>query len=215
MRIFNHLFGHGYGLFKELQKIYNWKPLDIKSYLTRRYFKIVSSINELLKKDLILPYISVKNLDLIEETTIILPNVKSELNETIKEIFSFFNIGFLYVIEGEYYIHGFEDVIKFENGIMIKLYFPDCQIDEFEKLFDLLFEYMGIDYYLILHDLVDGNNLLKNTFQSLKFLDSYNPLTNLIWNDKDKRWRNHKLFDENFKPVYPDLFYGKNSYKLT
>ena len=140
--------------------------------------------------------------------------MSDELNENIKEIFSFFNVGFIYEMEGEYYIHGFEDVIKFENGVMIKLYFPDCQIDEFEKLFDLLFEYMEIDYYLILHDLIEGKNLLKNTFNSLKFLDSYNPLTNLIWNDKDKKWRNHKLFDENFKPVYPDLFYGKKTYDL-
>ncbi|NHJ19927.1 MAG: hypothetical protein EAX91_03200 [Candidatus Lokiarchaeota archaeon] len=201
--------------FKALSQIYNWKPIDIKSYITRRYFKIISSFASLLKKGLISPYISLKNLDIVDEITIILPAVKKELNEIIQNIFSFFNIGFVYEMEGEYYIHGFEDVIKFENGIMIKLFFPDCQIDEFEKLFDLLFEYMEIDYYLILHDLVEGKALLKNTFQSLKFLDTYNPLTNLIWNDKDKRWRNHKLFDENFKPVYPDLFYGKNTYKLT
>lgn len=200
--------------FKALSQIYNWNSLDIKSYLTRRYFKIVSSMTGLLKKGLILPYISVKNLDLVEEITIILPNVKIELNEIIKKIFSFFNIGFIYEMEGEYYIHGFEDVIKFENGIMIKLYFPACQIDEFEKLFDLIFEYMEIEYYLILHDLIEGKDLIKNTFQNLKFLDTYNPMTNLIWNDKDKRWRNHKLFDENFKPVYPDLFYGKKNYEL-
>ena len=200
--------------FKALSQIYNWKPLDIKSYLTKRYFKIISSITDLLKKGLIFPYISLKNLDLVEEITIILPNVKKELNETIFKIFSFFNIGFIHEMEGEYYIHGFDEVVKFENGIMIKLYFPDCQFDEFEKLFDLLFEYIGIDHYLILNDLVDGKNLIKSTFQSAKFMDSYNPLTNLIWNDKDKRWRNHKLFDENFKPVYPDLFYGKKNYDL-
>ncbi len=200
--------------FKALSQIFNWKSLDIKSYLTRRYFKINKSIVELLKKGLIQPFISLKNLDLVEEITIILPDVKKELNESILKIFSFFNIGFTYELEGEYYIHGFEDIIKFENGIMIKLYFPDCQIDEFEKLFDLLFEYMKIDHYLILNDLVDGENLIKSTFNGLKFLETYNPLTNLIWNDKDKRWRNHKLFNENFEPVYPDLLFGKNNYDL-
>ncbi|MHA1460842.1 MAG: hypothetical protein ACTSO8_05115, partial [Promethearchaeota archaeon] len=200
--------------FKALSQIYNRNPLDIKSYLTRRYFKINNSITELLKKGLILPYVSLKNLDLVEEITIILPNIKRDLNETIKKVFSFFNIGFIYEMEGEYYIHGFEDVIKFENGIMIKLYFPDCQIDEFLKLFDLLFEYMEIDHYLILNELVDGEDLIKSTFNGVKFLETYNPITNLIWNAKDKRWRNHKLFNENFEPVYPDLFFGKKNYDL-
>ena len=200
--------------FKALSQIYNWKSLDIKSYLTRRYFKINTSIIELLNKGLIKPFLSLKNLDVVEEITIILPDVKKEHNESIFKIFSFFNIGFIYEMEGEYYIHGFEDVTKFENGIMIKLYFPDCQIDEFEKLFDLLFEYLEIDHYLILNDLVDGENLLKSTFNGLKFLETYNPLTNLIWNDEDKKWRNHKLFNENFEPVYPDLFFGNNNYDL-
>jgi len=200
--------------FKALSQIYSWKSLDIKSYLTRRYFKINTSIMELLKKGLIQPFLSLKNIDVVEEITIILPDVKEELNESILKIFNFFNIGFIYQMEGEYFIHGFDEVIKFENGIMIKLYFPDCQIDEFEKLFDLLFEYMEIDHYLILNDLVDGKNLIKSTFKGLKFLETYNPLTNLFWNDKDKKWRNHKLFNENFEPVYPDMFFGKNNYDL-
>ena len=197
--------------FKALSSVYNWKSLDIKTYMTKRYFTIQASIIELLKRGLIQPFISLKNLDLVEEITIILPDVKKEQNESILKIFSFFNIGFIYEVEGEYYIHGLEDVKKFENGIMIKLYFPDCQIDEFEKLFDLLFEYMEIDHYLILNDLIGGKNLIKSTFNGLKFLETYNPLTNLIWNDKDNKWRNHKLFNENFEPVYPDLFFGKDS----
>jgi len=210
----SNYFGPNSSEFKALSQIYAWKSLDIKSYLTRRYFKINTSIIELLKKGLIQPFISLKNLDVVEEITIILPDVKKEHNESILKIFSFFNIGFIYEMEGEYYIHGFDEVIKFENGIMIKLYFPDCQIDEFEKLFDLLFEYMEIDHYLILNDLIDGENLLKSTFNGLKFLETYNPLINLIWNVKDKKWRNHKLFNENFEPVYPDLFFGKKNYDL-
>ena len=102
-------------------------------------------------------------------------------------------------------------MIKFENGMMIKLRLPDCQLDEFEKLFDLIFEYLEIDHYLVLNDLVDGGNLIKSTFKELKFLETYNPLINLIWNDKDKKWRNHKLFNENFEPVYPDLFFGEKT----
>ena len=200
--------------FDALSHIYNWKSLDIKSYLTRRYLKINASVSELLKKGLIQPYLSLKNLDLVEEVTIILPDVKKEHNESILRIFNFFNVGFIYETEGEYYIHGFDEVVKFENGIVIKLYLPDCRIDEFEELFDLVFQYLQIDHYLVINDLVDGKNLLDSTFNGLKFLEKYNPLTNLIWNDKDKRWRNHKLFDENFEPVYPDLFYGKNKNEL-
>ncbi len=210
----SNYFGPNSSEFKALSQIYNWKSLDIKSYLTRRYFKINTSIKELLKQELIHPFLSFRNLDLVEEITIILPDVKKELNQSILKIFSFFNIGFIYEMEGEYFIQGFDDVVNFENGIMIKLYFPDCQIDEFEKLFDLLFEYMKIDHYIILNDLVDGKPLVESTFQGSKFLDSYNPLTNLIWNEKDKRWQNHKLFNENFEPVYPDLFYGKKNYDL-
>jgi len=200
--------------FKALSQIYNRKSLDIKSYLTRRYFKIIGNITELLNKGLIHPYISVKNLEIIEEITIILPHVKQELNKTIIKIFSFFNVGFIYEVEGEYYIHGFDEVIKFENGMMIKLRLPDCQLDEFEKLFDLIFKYLEIDHYLVLNDLVDGENLIKSTFHEFGTLETYNPLINLIWNDKDKRWRNHKLFNEDFKPVYPNLSYGKYKYDL-
>ncbi|MFX1288636.1 MAG: hypothetical protein ACFFFY_08785, partial [Promethearchaeota archaeon] len=117
----SNYFGPNSSEFKALSQIYNWKPLDIKSYLTKRYFKINSSITKLLKNGLFSPYLTLKNLDLVEEITIILPNVKKELNEIILKVFSFFNIGFIYEMEGEYYIHGFDEVIKFENGIMIKL----------------------------------------------------------------------------------------------
>ena len=93
---------------------------------------------------------------------------------------------------------------------MIKIYFPQCEIDEFLKLFDLLFEYLEINNYIILTDLANGKSLLKEIYGSLDFLDSYNPLINLKLNDKDKIWINHKLFNEKFEKIYPDLFYGAN-----
>jgi len=191
--------------YKALTELYSWKSSDIKSYLATSY-NIVNYILELLEKNLIFPYISPKNLDLIKKIYIILPDVKKEQNEKLLKIFSFFNIGFIYEIEGEYYIHGFNEEIKFENGLMIKFYLPDCQLDEFEKLFDLIFEYLGIKHYVILNDLVDGKNLLKSIYGGLDFLKSYNPLKNLSWNNKDKIWMNHKLFDGKFNKIYPDLF---------
>ena len=192
--------------FKSLTKLYSWKPIDIKSYLGTRNYTMVNSIINLLKKKLIFPIVSVKNLALIEKLYIILPNVKKEHNEKLQKIFSFFNFGFIYEIEGEYYIQGMPEEINFENGLMIKLYLPDCQLDEFDKLFDLIFEYLGIKHYIILNDLVDGKDFLKSIYGNLNFLDSYNPLKNLIWLDKDKIWMNHKLFDGKFEKIYPNMF---------
>lgn len=81
---------------------------------------------------------------------------------------------------------------------MIKLYLPDCQLEEFQKNFDLLFEYLEIKHYIISNDLVDGNDLLKSIYRDLDFLKTYNPLKNLKWNEKDKIWMNHKFFGEKF-----------------
>ncbi|GAH71966.1 unnamed protein product, partial [marine sediment metagenome] len=76
---------------------------------------------------------------------------------------------------------------------------------EFEKLFDLLFEYLDISHYIILNDLVDGSNLIKSTFGNLHFLKTYNPLKNLKWNKIDKIWRNHNIFSKEHGFIYPDL----------
>ena len=79
---------------------------------------------------------------------------------------------------------------------------------EFEKLqriFGKIFQYLNIEKYLILNDLINGTNLIKHVYGNLDFLKSYNPLKNLIWNDKDKKWINHKLFNEMFEPLYPEL----------
>jgi len=191
--------------YKALTHLYNWKSIDIKSYLGTRNYTMINHIIELLDKKLIFPIISLKNIDLKEKIYIILPNVKKEHIETILKIFSFFNIGYIYEIEGEYYIKAFPEEIKFENGLMIKLYLPDCQLDEFELLFDLIFKYLKIEHYVILNDLVDGKSFLKSIYGSLDFLKSYNPLKNLIWNNKDKRWMNQKLFTKKFEKIYPSL----------
>lgn len=46
---------------------------------------------------------------------------------------------------------------------------------------------MEIDYYIILNDLIDGENVIKSIFKGFKILEMYIPFTSLIWNDKDKR----------------------------
>lgn len=201
---FSH-FGPNSLEYESLSNIYNWRPLNIKSYLGTLKYYPTENFTDLIKKGLIFPYLSLKNLGLQDKLYIIIPNLKKELNRTLTDIFSFFNYGFIYEIEGEYFIHGFPEEVKFKNGMMIKLYLPDCELSEFIRVFDLLFKYLEIKDYLILNDLVDGSNLLKSVFGGLKFLDSYNPLKNLIWNEKSRVWENHKLFTPKFEPIYPDL----------
>ncbi|MFX1556977.1 MAG: hypothetical protein ACFFC9_06970, partial [Promethearchaeota archaeon] len=174
---------------------------------TKKYTTI-DQIKYLLKRKLIFPYLSLKNLDFEEKILIILPNIMKKFNEELIKIFSFFNLCHIYEIEGEFFIYGFEDIKQFENGLLIEIWFPKCELDEFFEVFDLIFEYFKIKHYLILTDLVDGKHLLKSVYGNLKFLEEYNPLKNLIWNDKDKIWMNHKLFNEKFEPFYPDLIYG-------
>ncbi|NVM38094.1 MAG: hypothetical protein HWN81_21045 [Candidatus Lokiarchaeota archaeon] len=191
--------------FESLLYIYNWKSINIKLFLRTKKATTVNDIVNLLEKNLIFPYLSLKNLDLHDKVYIIIPNLKPELNTTLVKIFNFFNFVFIYEIEGEYFIYGFEQEKKYKNGLMIKIYFPKCEISEFMSLFDLLFEYLEIKHYLILNDLVDGKRLIKSIYGGLTFLDSYNPLNNLEWNEQDKIWQNPKIFTSKFKLIYPDL----------
>jgi len=204
-KIESNIYGHGTQEYKDLIRVYNIHSINIKSYLGTRNYTIVENITELLKKKLIFPYISLKNLDFQDKISIILPDTKQEFNEKIIKIFSFFNVGRIYEIEGEFFIFGFQQERTFENGLLIEIWFPKCELDEFFNVFDLLFHYLEIKHYVILTDLVNGNTLLKSVYGNLDFLKEYNPLLNLIWNDKDKIWMNHKLFNEKFEPIYPDL----------
>jgi len=197
--------------FKDLTQIYNWRSVDLKSFFGSNKYSMETRILNLLKKNLIFPFIRVKNLGFQEKIHIILPNINEEKKSIIFKIFSFFNAGFIYEIKGEFYINGFPQVIKFEEGLMIKLYFPKCELSEFISLFDLLFQYLEIKHHLILDDLIDGRNLIKSVYGSLDFMKTYNPLKNLHWNVNDKIWMNHKLFTEKFEKIYPDLMFKDGS----
>lgn len=191
--------------FKSLSKIYSWHSIDLKSHVGAKSYSIEREIKDLLQKNLIFPYLTLKNLGIQDKIYIILPNLKNETISVLIKIFNFFNIGFLYEIEGEFFISGFDNEIRFEKGLMIKLYLPKCNIGEFEKLFDIIFQYLDITHYLILNDLIDGFNLIKSTFGDLNFLKEYNPLNNLEWNEKDEIWTNHNIFSRENGFVYPEL----------
>jgi len=206
----SNIYGYGTQEYEALTHIYNIHSIDIKSYLGTRNYSIINNITELLKKKLIFPYISLKNLDFQDKISIILPDIRQDLNEKIIKIFSFFNLCRIYEIEGEFFIYGFQKEKSFENGLLIEIWFPKCELDEFFNVFDLLFQYLEIKYYVILTDLVNGKKLLKSVYGNLNFLKKYNPLLNLKWNAKDKIWMNHKLFNEKFEPLYPDLIFEDN-----
>jgi len=200
-----YIYGKDTQEYEDLIQIYNIHSVDIKSLLGTRQYSKISKITELLRKKLIFPYMSLRNLNFQDKVSIILPDTKHKFNEKIIKIFSFFNMCRIYEIEGEFFIYGFQQEKIFENGLLIEIWFPKCELDEFFNVFDLLFHYLGIKHYVILTDLVNGKTLLKSVYGNLDFLKDYNPLLNLIWNDKDKIWMNHKLFNEKFEPIYPDL----------
>jgi hypothetical protein len=92
---------------------------------------------------------------------------------------------------------------------MIELYLPDCNLANFLRVFEYIFKFLNVERYLIITDLVDGNQFLKTIFEDKKIIDGYNPLNNLIWDPKKKIWKNHKLFGPKFEYLYPDLNYNQ------
>lgn len=193
-----------------LSEIYYRKSFDLfpPRILNRR---IIERVQQLLKKDLLFPFVKLKNLGLHEKLYIIVPEVNSEANEKLLTLFSYFNYCFIYEIEGETFISGLDDVIRFNEGLFVKLYLPNCNVGEIEQLFRQIFQILEIDHYVILENMVKNDEFLKSVYGDLEFLKDYNPLLNLKWSPKDQKWLNHKLYDQQFNPVYPDLSYGKDN----
>ncbi len=193
--------------FKALLHLYNWHSIDIKKNINMINQTIFDEIQVLIKNKLIFPFITPKNLGLNEIINIILLNLKKDTIDVVKRIFQFFNLSFVYEIEGEYYIHGFREKKKVYNGLMIKLYLPDCELAEFLRIFEYIFQYLKVEKYLILTDLVNNESLIKSVYGNKIFLKKYNPLKNLIWNTKNEMWMNHKLFSKTFEFLYPELIF--------
>ena len=91
------------------------------------------------------------------------------------------------------------------NALFVKLNLPDCAIHEFYNAFYEIFNLLGLSQYAIFHDLMNENSLMEQAFGNLSFLESYSPLKNLKWNNKDKIWMNKQLLDEKFKFLPIDL----------
>ena len=153
------------------------------------------------------------NLDFREKLLIIIPNITIKAKNSLITILRYFNYGFIYEIEGEYFITEFEDKITFEDGLMVKLYFPNSKFrhtHRFLELFDYIFQWLEVEHYIYLYDYINGKRILKSIFKDLSF-KKYNPLKNLKWNHKDKIWMNHKILAGKFEPIYPDLYFSEKS----
>jgi hypothetical protein len=184
--------------FYDLKNLYTYQSEDLKSFLAQeKHYRIDSFLN-LHSKELLFPYLELKNLGFREVFYITIPNISPQVIDTLIKIFGFFNYCFIFEIEGEFFIQEMNDVHSFENGLFIELHLPDCEFSEFYNAFHEIFDLLGIERYSILHDLVDGKQFLKEAFGDLKFLENYTPLNNLEWNNKDKIWINPKLFDDKF-----------------
>ncbi|MHA1192240.1 MAG: hypothetical protein ACTSP9_08090 [Promethearchaeota archaeon] len=168
-----------------LSHIYNYQSIDIKSYIGTKKVKTVERIQTLLKKGLIYPYITLKNLGFQESIYLIIPDLNQDSVKTLIKIFSWFNYGFIHEIEGKYFIYGFDEPVEFTHGLMMKIYFPKCELSEFKQLFDMVFEYLQVDQYLILKDFVNGDTLVKNIYEDPNFFKTHHPLRNIKYDGKD------------------------------
>ncbi len=195
--------------FKLLTEVYNGESVDVKKKLTFNSQSIFEKIKFLIKNKFVWPYITFKNLAFKEAIHFFLFNIKSEALPILKNIFQYFNLVHLYDIKGEYYIHGFDEKKTIVKGLMVKLYLPECELAEFLQVFEYVFQYLKVEKYLILTDLVDGDFFLKSIIGNNRILDNYNPLTNLIWSKRKKQWSNHTLFSQEFNFIYPDLLYSQ------
>jgi hypothetical protein len=190
-------------LFSQLKEIYGRKSKSIKFLSNPKYPKTPLT-RELLEKELIFPSIRLKNLSLVNKLFILIPDISKDTNEIIKKIFAFFNKCIIYEIEGEYYLSEFDKIKTFENGVYIKIYLPDV---DFVKLFNILhdiFIFLKINKYILFPELLNADYAIQSIYNNGE-LDKFNPLNNLKWSKKDKKWFNEKQFKENFEPNYQIL----------
>ncbi|MEJ2250866.1 MAG: hypothetical protein P8Y97_14585, partial [Candidatus Lokiarchaeota archaeon] len=192
------IFGLNSEEFKMLTKIQNF---SIKNLHFNK--SLLDIIKILLKKGLIFPTITLKNLDLKEKFCVLLPTVKKEHIPLFLKIFHYFNYGYFYEIEGKYFKYRREEEF-FEKELYVEMFLPHCDFPKFKEVLIDLFAYLAYKDYLIINDLVPGDHIIKNVFHEYD-PSTYNPFLNLEWNDVDKIWMNEKLFDEGFTPKYPNL----------
>ena len=203
--------------FMKLRILYPKETKDLKFIGTLpKDDKIYSNLRTLIKHKKGFLDINTSNLQLHQKVVFILPSIKENIINPILEIFKFFNKVKIHEIKGEYYLHSFLKVKSFDQGLCIKIWFPDIDINNFIEYFTEIFTYFDIPHVLMYSGLNDGKIYLNNLYKGIDLKNDYNPLLNFKWNPIDKIWMAPKLFKEEFKPLYPPLIpqldtHGKNS----
>lgn len=191
--------------FSKLTDLYSRGARNLKKFMNES--NLARKLDMLAEKGLLFFYLRVKNLDLRERMTIILPGVDEKWNEPLLRIFSFFNYFFAFEIKGEYYTKDEQNksVINFKNGLMIKLRLPPLELSSIQETLIEIFEVLGIERYLILTDII-SLDFIKDQLFSPEELEGYNPLKTLTWNERHKKWDNVRLFGEDVtEKIYPSL----------
>lgn len=191
--------------FEDLKQIYQKESLNLKRYIkTKLGGKIEPIVKRLLNKNKISTYISFKNIKLNEKIHVIIPNISETQKNKIINIFRFFILVRIYEINGEFYVHSFQNKKFFKNGLSIKIWFPKLEISAYIELLIKVFGLLNIKHYFIVNEKFKSKPFLGENFGDY-FFALFNPLENLLWNDTDKKWQNWKLFSENFEHSYPPL----------
>ncbi|MHA1146908.1 MAG: hypothetical protein ACTSR8_01540 [Promethearchaeota archaeon] len=193
-------------LYKDYLSVYNPISNDLINKLQEEDFFL--KFKRLLDNDLIIPQFSLKKLGLTEKFYFFFPNLEISAKEKLISIFSFFNLCQIFEIQGHFFIFGEEEII-FEEGLFIKLYYPDLQFSEILQVFLQVFEALELPQTGLISDLGKVHHNLYTFFENKEelkiYLNDYNLLKNLHWNSFDKKFNNLKFFDEFFTPIYQPL----------
>lgn len=176
---------------------------DLKKSIQMGHNSTLEKIKNLIRKNVIFPCLKLmKNrMNFKIKFYIIVPNLNPHQIEQVIKIFHFLNYGFIYLIEGKYYIKGMNEEIRFENGLFLKFHLPNSDYNHFKLIIKKLFEFLGVKHYLMFFDLVKGDYFVNNLFGNFKHP---NPLKCHIWDEPQKKWYNHKSITEKFDFIYPE-----------
>lgn len=187
---------------RDFQNIIDFNGQNFLDMIKLRHKSRLNNIKDLINKKLIFPQIKLReNTGLKFKFYAIVPDLTREQIEIIIKIFNFLNYGFIYEIEGEYYLKEEDKIIKFENGLYLKFYLPDSDFNHFKRIVTHLFNYFEVEHYLLFFDLVKGDLFVNNLFDKFKHP---NPLDCHLWDKNIKKWLNHKSLTNKFEFIYPE-----------
>ncbi|MHA1799635.1 MAG: hypothetical protein ACTSVY_14405 [Candidatus Helarchaeota archaeon] len=191
--------------FLALLEFHGFTPKDLSSFIftpDKCSKEQHDALSLLLKKNLIHPYMNLKNLNLSEEIHLLILNIPEDKKNLLISIFQYFNFGFIKEILGKSYVYGDPKFTLFQ-GLFISLWIPmGTDLKDLISSIEQVLISMGIQKFMFLTDLIDVPEILPFSEKELK---QYNPLTTLEWDSFTNSYKNVKLFNEFFEKQYPSL----------